>query len=145
MFVSEARTTEDLVVDLEEELSLLSADTTLETTLLIHPWVLEDFSDYNQFLDIVDGLLQQKGWTGVFQVASFHPHYQFAGTEPDDVENATNRSPFPILHLLRERSMTGAVSSHPNPSSIPEDNINLLKEMGQEKIKQLLDACFDTT
>jgi hypothetical protein len=144
LFVSEARSAEDLLVDLDEELSLLGGDSTLETTLLIHPWVLSDFQDYNQFLNVADNLLQHKGLDGVFQVASFHPDYQFADTEPGDVENATNRSPFPILHLLRERSISGAVAGHPDPSRIPEDNKKLLNEMGKEKVEALIRACFDT-
>ena len=143
MMVSEARTQDDLLVDLEEEMSLLQGDSTLSTTLVIHPWVLEDFGDYNQFLDSVDTLLQFKGLVGVFQIASFHPDYQFAETDPEDVENATNRSPFPILHILRERSIASAVAGYPDPEKIPEQNIALLKKMGSDKIHAMLKACFD--
>jgi len=143
MMVSEARTPEDLLVDLDEEISLLQGDSTLATTLLIHPWVLEDFGDYNQFLNVVDTLLQHRGSVGVFQIASFHPHYQFADADPDDVANATNRSPFPILHILRERSISSAVADYPEPERIPEQNSTLLRKMGPEKVQALLKACFD--
>ncbi|MDA1029648.1 MAG: DUF1415 domain-containing protein [Bacteroidetes bacterium] len=143
MMVSEARTPEDLLVDLDEEMSLLLGDSTLATTLLIHPWVLEDFSEYNQFLNVIDTLLQHRGLVGVFQIATFHPQYQFADSKPDDVENATNRSPFPILHILRERSISSAVADYPEPERIPEKNIALLKSMGPEKVQALLKACFE--
>lgn len=139
-FVSEAKTEEQLLMDLHSELNVLNADDGIETTLLIHPAVLHNFSDYNQFLDYAEGLLVELELDGVYQIASFHPDYQFADTEPDDVENYTNRAPYPILHLLREQSLERAVANYPNPEQIPERNIALLRDLGREKILALLDG-----
>jgi len=100
--VTEATTEEQLLAALETELALLNNDPAVETTLLIHPDVLQDFFDYNQFLDTADQLLVHTELEGVYQVASFHPDYQFAGTAAYDAENFTNRSPYPMLHILRE-------------------------------------------
>ena len=94
--------------------------------------------DYNQFLDDVDNMLIDNELEGIYQIASFHPNYQFAGTEPEDVENATNRSPFPVLHILREESLERAISSFPDPGLIPERNIALLRSMGRERVEALL-------
>jgi len=140
-FVSTAKTEEQLLIDLHSELNLLNDDDGIETTLLIHPAVLLDFSDYNQFLDYAEGLLVELGLDGVYQIASFHPDYQFADTETDDVENYTNRSPYPMLHLIREQSLERAVANHPNPEQIPERNVALLRELGREKILALFDGC----
>ena len=100
-----------------------------------------DFSDYNQFLDYAEALLIDLKLEGIYQIASFHPDYQFAETESDDVENYTNRSPYPILHLIREQSLEQAVANYPNPEQIPERNIAFLQELGIEKIKALLQNC----
>ncbi len=140
--VSEEKTEEQLLIDLQAELDLLEHEPDIETTLLIVPEVLQNFYDFNQFLDDVDGLLVEMNLDGVYQVASFHPDYQFGGTEPDDVENYTNRSPYPILHLIREESLERAVASHPNPAGIPERNIALMDSQGPEKMQALLRACF---
>jgi len=141
--VSEAANQGQLLVDLENELALLNNDKTLETSLLIHPGVLQDFLDYNQFLDEVDQLLVRTELDGVFQVASFHPDYQFAGTRPDDVENYTNRSPYPMLHLIREDSLERAIAGYPDSEQIPARNIEKLESLGLEKMKALLRACYD--
>ena len=141
--VTEAVTEEQLLEALQAELELLNNDETIETTLLIHPDVLQDFYDYNQFLDYVDDLLDQLELDGIYQVASFHPDYQFGGTEPDDVENYTNKSPYPMLHLIRESSLEQAIATYPDSDKIPERNIALLETMGREKMKALLQACFD--
>lgn len=140
--VSEEKTEEQLLIDLQAELDLLEHEPDIETTLLIVPEVLQNFYDFNQFLDDVDGLLVEMSLDGVYQVASFHPDYQFGGTEPDDVENYTNRSPYPILHLIREESLERAVARHPNPAGIPERNIALMDSQGPEKMQALLRACF---
>lgn len=140
-FVSEAETEEQLLMDLHSELNLLNDDDGIETTLLMHPAVLQDFSDYNQFLDYAEGLLVELELDGVYQIASFHPDYQFADTEPDDVENYTNRAPYPILHLIREQSLERAVANYLNPEQIPERNVALLRDLGREKILALLDGC----
>ena len=141
--VSEAETEEQLLADLQAELELLNNDEAVETTLLIHPGVLQDFFDYNQFLNYVDSLLMQMELEGVYQVASFHPDYQFSGTRPDDVENYTNRSPYPMLHLIREDSLERAIAGYPHPERIPERNIELLESLGRDKMQALLKACYD--
>ncbi|CAN5319189.1 DUF1415 domain-containing protein [soil metagenome] len=130
--VSAAKTTDDLVEDLVKELqALVTADPRhLDTTLLIHPWVLNDFLDYNDFLQVADACLAGLGMTGIIQIASFHPDYQFAENGPDDIENYTNRSPFPILHLLRESSIERAVAAFPDASQIYEKNIANLQRLG---------------
>jgi uncharacterized protein len=140
--VTEAVTEEQLSVDLQTELELLDSDEAIETTLLIHPKVLQDFYNYNQFLSHADRLLAQLGLVGVYQIASFHPDYQFGGTEPDDVENYTNRSPYPMLHLIREESLERAIANYPDSDRIPERNIALLKSLGRDKIQALFQACF---
>jgi uncharacterized protein len=131
--ISRQRTAAGLLQDLCEALTQLHGATPqqVETTLLIHPWVLNDFAEYNEFLATCDEAVEQLGLEGDLQVASFHPHYQFAGTEPQDVENSTNRSPYPMLHLLREESVTRAVEAT-DTEEISRRNIRLLREMGEE-------------
>jgi uncharacterized protein len=131
--VTDAESPEALVDVLVQELDLLAAadSAEVETTLLIHPRVLGDFLDYNEFLDIADAAVEQLGLTGEVQVASFHPRYQFAGTEPDDIDNFTNRSPYPTLHLLREASVERAVAAYPDTEKIFENNIETLRRLGR--------------
>lgn len=140
--VSAAQTAADLLQQLGEELLHLrdTAPELVDTTLLVHPQVLGDFLDYNDFLDDADALLVELGLEGDIQVASFHPHYQFADTEPDDVENLTNRAPYPILHLLREASVERAVEAYPEPDAIIERNIATVRELGHDGWKRLLDS-----
>ena len=102
----------------------------------------EIFTEYNQFLDIADSLLEQLELVGVFQIASFHPRYQFSGTSAEDVENYSNRSPYPMLHILRESSLENAIASFGDTEGIPEKNIEHLNQLGQEKMEQLLRACI---
>lgn len=130
--VSDARSPEELHDDLVSELQALNAANPdkIETTLLIHPYVLTDFLDYNDFLDIADTTVEQLGLTGQIQIASFHPDYQFADTEPGDLDNLTNRSPFPILHLLREASVEHAVAAFPDAAQIYEKNIATVRRLG---------------
>jgi hypothetical protein len=132
--VSAQRSTAGLLEELAEELRYLHvADPALcETTLLIHPHVLNDFGDYNQFLDAADAAVAALGLEGELQIASFHPDYQFAGTATDDVCNCTNRSPFPTLHLLREASVTRAVETFPAVHEIGEKNIATLTALGAD-------------
>ena len=120
---TEATTEEQLLLDLQAELELLNADPAIETTLLIHPDVLQDFYDFNDFLGFADSLLLEMKLEGIYQIASFHPDYQFGGTEPADAENYTNRSPYPVLHLLREESLERAIADYPNVDDIPQRNI----------------------
>lgn len=135
--VTGAATEEKLLTALQVELELLNRDLSIETTLLIHPSVLQDFYDYNQFLDSADQLLLQMNLEGVYQVASFHPDYQFDSTDPDDVENYTNRSPYPVLHLLREASLERALVEFPDADQIPARNIALMKSLGQDRLDVL--------
>ena len=137
--VSQATTVEDLLYQLAAELNHLHdtpADET-DTTLLIHPQVLTDFLDYNDFLEAADALVADIGLEGELQVASFHPQYQFEGTEPDDITNFTNRSPYPTLHLLREDSIDRAVAAFPNPESIFDTNMETLEKLGIEGWRKL--------
>ena len=138
--LSEATTPDALLEDLAAELAWLN-DTdpaVVDTTLLIHPWVLGDFHDYNDFLDQADAAVDALGLEGEIQVASFHPDYQFAGTAFDDVGNCTNRSPYPILHLLREASVERAVAAFPDPDVIVERNLATLERLGEEGYRRLL-------
>lgn len=132
--VSHARDTDALLDDLCGELqslNALSADE-CETGLLIHPFVLEDFLDYNDFLDVADAALQTLDLEGEWQVASFHPHYQFADSAPDAIENFSNRSPFPTLHLLREASVERAMEQMSDTDQIYRRNIETLQRLGTE-------------
>jgi uncharacterized protein len=132
--VSPATDADGLLQALEEELHRLAATDpgAVETTLLIHPHVMNDFLDYNDFLEAADAAVQALGYRGVLQVASFHPHYQFEGTASDDIGNATNRSPYPTLHLLREASVARAVDSFGDTDEIYRKNIRTLQQLGQE-------------
>lgn len=138
--VSEATDQQQLAQDLADELLTLQASdpAECETTLLIHPQVLGDFLDYNDFLDLADRLLEDLALEGVLQIASFHPHYQFADSQPDDPANCTNRSPYPMLHLLREASIEAATANMPDPEAIFERNIQTLQELGMDGWKELM-------
>jgi hypothetical protein len=130
--VSEQRSAAALLQDLREELAGLDAADPVrcETTLLIHPWVLTDFVEYNDFLEVCDATLVELGLEGQLQIASFHPQYQFSGTRPDDVENCTNRSPHPMLHLLREASIEQAILTVADTDEIYRKNIRTLRGLG---------------
>lgn len=131
--VSDATTPEALALNLMEELNFLQSvdPAVVDTTLLIHPYVLQDFDDYNAFLGAAEAILDEMGLAGELQIASFHPAYRFADSEADDITNYTNRSPFPILHLLRESSVEAAVASYPDPDDIYRNNIALLRQLGK--------------
>ncbi|MDY7579891.1 DUF1415 domain-containing protein [Herbaspirillum sp. RTI4] len=137
--VSKATTSEKLEEELKTELETLNVASSeiIETVLLIHPYVLINFLDYNDFLSIADGLVSQCGLEGILQIASFHPDYQFSNTSSTDIENNTNRSPFPMLHLLREESIERAVRSIPDAADIFEVNITTLQKLGIEKLEQI--------
>lgn len=140
---TEAATEEQLLMALHHELELLDSDPSIETTLLIHPKALENFDNYNQFLDDVDSFLVQMSFEGTYQVASFHPDYQFGGTEADAAENYTNRSPYPMLHLLREESLERAIAEHPDINQIPARNIALMNSIGKNRLGALLQNCLN--
>jgi hypothetical protein len=131
--VSDATAPDHLLVELEAELQHLAATEpeTTDTTLLIHPGVLQDFLDFNDFLGAADALLERLGLDGTLQIASFHPGFQFAGTQPDDISNCTNRTPYPTLHLLREASIDRAVEAFPDAEAIYERNIETLQTLGR--------------
>jgi uncharacterized protein len=139
-FVSDATRPDQLLLHLEQEIAhLLAQDpATTETSLLIVPQMLADFLDYNDFLDEADAMLEHADPEAQLQIASFHPLYQFGGTAPDDMENYTNRSPYPMLHLLREDSVERAVAAFPDAGSIYERNIVTLKSLGLEGWKTML-------
>lgn len=137
--VSSATDEESLLAELLDELqALYDADAEeVETTLLIHPHVLTDFLDYNDFLDVADAAVSELGLDGEVQVASFHPDYQFADSEPDSIENFSNRAPYPTLHLLRESSIARAVAAFPDAAQIYERNIETLRKLGNAGWRQL--------
>lgn len=142
-FVTTAATTaEQLLQVLQTELELLNADPSVETTLLIHPAVLQDFYDFNDFLSLADSLLVDMELEGIYQVASFHPDYQFGGTRPSDAENYTNRAPYPVLHLLREESLERVIADYPDVDDIPERNIELMNSLGKDKLQALFRSCL---
>ncbi|MGU7783860.1 DUF1415 domain-containing protein [Burkholderia sp. PU8-34] len=132
--ISEATTLEDALADLEAELRRLEAadPQQIDTTLVIYPHAFADFLDYNDALFFADRLVNQLKLGGVLQIASFHPHYQFDGSAPDDIENYTNRAPYPILHLLREDSIARAVDAFPDASAIYEKNQETLRRLGHD-------------
>ena len=151
--VSPARDTDALLAVLCDELDRLAAneddhppepgtETPPETTLLIHPWVLTDFEAYNDFVAVAEAAVEQLGHGGVLQVASFHPDYRFADAEPGDPAHATNRSPFPMLHLLREDSIDRAVAAFPEPETIYEANIRTLRRLGHAGWATLQAQCL---
>ncbi|MGS1077659.1 DUF1415 domain-containing protein [Pseudoxanthomonas beigongshangi] len=139
--LSDATTPEALLEQLAEELVLLrdTDPAQVDTTLIIHPDVLVDFLDYNDFLDNADAAVEALDLQGVLQVASFHPDYQFAGAAPDDISHYTNRSPYPTLHLLREDSVERAVAAFPDPDVIVERNVQTLDRLGHEGWRKLFE------
>jgi uncharacterized protein len=141
--VSDVRDTQALLDVLRDELETLAEanPAQIETTLVVHPQVLVDFAEFNDFLDEADRLLDAMDLTGIVQVASFHPQYQFAGTEDGDMGNATNRSPYPTLHLLREESVERAVDAFPEADKIFEANIRTLEALGPEGWADLQAQC----
>ncbi|NOT18536.1 MAG: DUF1415 domain-containing protein [Sulfuriferula sp.] len=138
--VSSAKTEATLLDDLLQEMDfLMAADSAeVDTTLLIHPLVLTDFLDYNDFLDVADGATAEPEFDNALQIASFHPQYQFADTDVDDIENYTNRSPYPMLHILREDSIARAVAAFPEASDIYANNMATLRKLGLAGWQRLL-------
>ena len=132
LVVSQARHADDLLEELDRELDLLvnTPAGEIDTTLLIHPTLFDDFLDFNDFMEIAEGVLDEHGLEGVVQLASFHPKFQFDGTELEDIGNYTNRAPFAMLHLLREDSIDRAVQVFPEAEAIFEENIKTLEKLG---------------
>ena len=139
LVVSKARHADDLLEELDRELDLLVATpaSEIDTTLLIHPTLFEDFLDFNDFLEVAENVIDEHELDGVVQLASFHPKFQFEGTEPDDISNYTNRAPFAMLHLLREESVDRAVEAFPQADAIFEANIATLEKLGLAGWKKL--------
>ena len=130
--VSDARHIDAFLEDLDRELDYLAEvdPEETDTTLLIHPTLFPDFLDFNDVHQIADEAVVEHELDGVIQIASFHPEYQFEGTEPDDITNYTNRAPFPTLHLIREDSLDKAVEAFPEAETIYERNIETMKKLG---------------
>lgn len=140
--VTAAETPDELLAELERELGLLaSCDPVLiDTTLLIHPNAMSNFIDYHFFLSEANALVRRLGLEGVLQIASFHPRYEFAGSPPDDRANYTNRSPYPMLHLLREASIDRAVAAYPDSAEITDRNIDTLRSLDDEAWARLWES-----
>jgi len=143
--VSRAPHLDGLLEDLDRELDFLAAadPEEIDTTLLIHPTLLPDFLDFNDFLQLAEAAVEEHGLEGVIQLASFHPQFQFADTAPDDIGNYTNRAPFPTLHLLREASIERAVAAFPEAETIYQRNIETLKALGHAGWNALWDKPQD--
>jgi len=114
----------------------------LETTLLVFPELFDDFEHYNDFLYTANEFIRLRGWEGIYQIASFHPDYQFAGTEKGDAENFTNRSPYPIFHFIREASLSAAIEAYPDVDAIPERNIALMNNLSDSDLNKFFSWCF---
>lgn len=143
-FVSDATDDELLLQDLQQEMELLDQKpaSEIETTLVIIPNHLQDFFDYNQFLNWADQLLKRNRWIGVYQLATFHPDYCFADAEPDDAENLTNRAPYPILHIIREASLEKALEYFPDVDEIPDANKARVESLTAQEKHQLFPYLF---
>jgi hypothetical protein len=130
--VSQAPHLDGFLEDLDRELDFLAAadPEAVDTTLLIHPTLLADFLDFNDFMQLAEAAVEEHDLDGVIQIASFHPRFRFEGTAPDDIGNFTNRAPFPILHLLREASIARAVAAFPEAETIYQRNIETLEKLG---------------
>jgi hypothetical protein len=128
--------------NLLDECARLDENENIETTLLIYPKTFANFDEYLDFVEIAERLLEVEDYEGIYQLASFHPNYCFEGSNENDAANYTNRSPYPMLHLLREESLEKALENYPNPENIPENNIKLTRELGLQKMKETLAACY---
>lgn len=133
---------EACLLNLIAECERLDSDETIETTLLIYANAFGSFDDYLDFLELAQALLEAQNYEGVYQLASFHPQYCFEDSNDDDPANYTNRSPYPMLHLLRESSLERALVNYPNPETIPENNIHLTRRLGLQKMQASLAACY---
>ena len=136
--------TESLEAQLEQlvlECQALDNDPARETSLLIFPRALSDFQDYLDLLELATALLKAQDYEGIYQLASFHPDYRFEGAGPDDPANYTNRSPYPMLHILQEASVEQALRGYPNPENIPQRNIERMQALGLNFMHELLDDC----
>jgi len=131
------------LLNLIDECNILNADKDIATTLLIYKDMFTEFDSYLNFLDTANALMVDMGYEGDYQLASFHPHYCFANAEADDAANYTNRSPYPMLHIIREASLEQALKDYLEPETIPENNISLTRKLGLKKMQAMLQACYD--
>jgi len=141
LVVSQARNKETLLEEVRDELRLLVNTPEISTSLIGSPWTLEEFLDFNDFCGAVEDTIRQMKLEGVVQLATFHPHYRFHGEESESLSNYTNRSPVPLLHLLREADITDAVNTHPDTLSIPTRNIATLAGLNTDRLEALRTAC----
>lgn len=141
--IENATEVEICLENLLDECARLDENDAIETTLIIYPKAFADFDEYLDFVEIAGALLETEDYEGIYQLASFHPTYCFEGSNEKDAANYTNRSPYPMLHLLREESLDQALAYYPNPETIPENNIKLTRELGLEKMRAMRVACFD--
>lgn len=135
--VSAAHSDEDLLVTLTSEIELLESNNEIETSIVIIGHHLLDFLDYCDFIELANSLLFELNFEGHYQIAEFHPEYQFADTQADAAENYTNRSPLPLLHILREGSVENAVKNHPDATDIPAKNIEHMNRIGAKKLREI--------
>lgn len=140
--VIRSKKTQVALEELMTECVCLDDNADTETTLIIFPTLFRNFYDYLDFVELAEACLADQGYDGVYQIATFHPDYIFDGTMEDDVTNYTNRSPYPMLHLLRESSLDKAIAFHGNTEQIPEENILKMQELGKQSIEKILQACF---
>jgi len=134
---------ETQLADIIEHCAALDHDKDRETSLLIFPDGLSEFETYLDLLDLANALLNAEGYEGTYQLASFHPKYRFEGSTEDDPGNYTNRSPYPMIHILREASVETALKTYPNPEDIPTRNIELTRDLGAQAMRALLKACYE--
>jgi hypothetical protein len=144
-FVSQANSEEELIEDLIRQCDHLDKDVDTETTLIICVNLLDDFFDFCQFLTWANSTLKSNQWQGVYQLANFHPDYVFNGCESDDPQNLTNRAPFPILHLLREESLSKKLEKYPQPELIPENNIKKMQQLSVDEQLKYFSYLFKNT
>lgn len=142
--VTAATDDDEVLACLEQEMQRLDAvpASEIETTLVIVPAHLQDFFDYNQCLQWAQRTLKRNGWVGVYQLASFHPDYCFWGAEPEDLENLTNRAPYPIIHIIREESLARALAFVEDPEAIPETNKNTVNALSEKQQRELFPWLF---
>ena len=132
-----------LLMHVMSQCALMDKDEAIETSLIIVPAALADFDDYLDVLALATSLMSAQGHDGIYQLASFHPNYCFDGAEKNDAANYTNRSPYPMFHILREASVEAALETYPNPENIPERNVASMRELGIEAMGEALDRCYE--
>jgi uncharacterized protein len=142
--LSKAADDESCLTDVYDNLLKMEKDESIETMILIIPNHLTHFNDYNQFMALAELLLEQQGWEGVFQIASFHPDYCFEGSEADDRANWTNRSPFPLLHLIREQSISDVIDANANVEQVPHTNIKKLNSLDDAAMREIFGRRFES-